>query len=215
MADSDIDIGERLRPTPVASENGLVRAAGDANSNDLSIEEIVHRHHREVRGFLARFLGNDASVDDVAQEVFVQVHRSLDKFTGQGSLRSWIFGIARHQVGTWFRKQSRQIRFRGLDVESDLTQYRWQQWQQDVESASVADGDNDLDDLELMRGCLEKLKPSHRSMVQRFYFEGVTAEAIGQQDGRASGAVRMALMRIRESLATCIRRQRARRNNNE
>lgn len=174
-------------------------------------EEIVRTYHRDVRLFVARFLGNDPAAEDVAQEVFVQVHRSLDQFQGRASLKTWILGIARHRIGTWFRQQSRQLRTSSLDVEADLVQYRWQAFQH--EELAIGEGsqlglDPDVE-LGLLRLCLQKLKPIQRELVQSFYFQDATAESISRLQGRSAGAVRMSLLRIREALAKCIRKQAA------
>lgn len=173
-------------------------------------EDIVRNYHRDVRLFVARFLGNDPATEDVTQEVFVQVHRSLDQFQGRASLKTWILGIARHRVGTWFRQKTRQIRTSSLDLEAELIQYRWQEFQQ-FEESTIGGGSNSGFDPELdlsrLRNCLQKLKPPQRDLVQRFYFDEVTAESISQTQGRSAGAVRMSLLRIREALAKCIRKQ--------
>jgi RNA polymerase sigma-70 factor (ECF subfamily) len=181
-------------------------------------EDIVRTYHRDVRLFVSRFLGNDAAVEDVAQEVFVQVHRSLDQFQGRASLKTWILGIARHRVGTWFRQQSRQLRTCSLDVEADLVQYRWQQFQEIETSSAGAASATEIDaeaELILLRSCLQKLKPPQRELIQSFYFEDATAESISRDQGRSAGSVRMALLRIRDALAKCIRQQATRRLNHE
>lgn len=183
-----------------------------------SFEEIVRQYQRDVRLYVARFLGRHAAVDDVAQEVFVQVYRSLDQFAGRSPLKAWIFGIARNCVGTWFRQQNRQIRFRSLDLDLDLAQFHWQKSHATPasESETVAGVDSDTEtQLSALRGCLSKLKPPQRALVQQYYFEQVTAESIAQQQGRGAGAIRMALLRIREALAKCVRQQLARRSTHE
>lgn len=182
-------------------------------------EEIVRLYQRDVRFYVARFLGRDTAADDVAQEVFVQVYRSLSQFSGRGSLKSWILGIARHLVGTWFRQQNRQIHFRAGDIELELVHCRWQEWQRETKSDVLSgfatpEVDTELE-LQWLRGCMEKLKAPQRKLVQQFYFESESAEEIGRQIGRNSGAVRMALLRIREALAKCIRQQAARSRHHE
>lgn len=180
-------------------------------------EEIVRHYHRDVRLYVARHLGREAAVDDVSQEVFVQVYRSLDQFAGRGSLRAWILGIARHCLGTWFRQQNRQIRFRTGDFDLDLAQYHWHQRPQSADKRrdpSTDECDTERE-LHFLQECLTKLKPPQRTLIQQFYFEQVTAEAIAQQQGRGAGGVRMALLRIREALAKCVRQQLARRSTHE
>ncbi|MCU0719897.1 MAG: sigma-70 family RNA polymerase sigma factor [Pirellula sp.] len=209
------DSGQELNPGEDTALTGRVRE----RSHDVpSFEDIVRTYHRDVRLFVARFLGNDPAVDDVAQEVFVQVHRSLSQFHGRSSLKTWILGVARHRVGTWFRQQSRRLRTCSLDVDTDLVQYRWEKFQDGDESATGVKGSSEFDadvELELLRNCMMKLKPTQRSLIQSFYFEEATAESISRDQGRSAGAVRMSLLRIREALAKCIRQQATRRFHDE
>ena len=210
------------RSHPAAHESAANESAANESAGQRpylpSFEEIVRQYQREVRLYVARFLGRHAAVDDVAQEVFVQVYRSLDQFAGRSPLKAWIFGIARNCVGTWFRQQNRQIRFRSLDLDLDLAQFHWQKSDvaQTIDTESVAGVDSDTEtQLATLRSCLGKLKPPQRALVQQFYFEQVTAESIAQQHGRGAGAIRMALLRIREALAKCVRQQLARRSTHE
>jgi RNA polymerase sigma-70 factor (ECF subfamily) len=199
-------------------DTSLTRHDQERSNEVPCFEDIVRMFHRDVRLFVARFLGNDPAVDDVAQEVFVQVHRSLSQFQGRASLKTWILGIARHRVGSWFRQQRRQLRTCSLDVDTDLVQYRWEKFQDGDESAMGVRGSSEFDadvELELLRNCMQKLKPPQRTLIQSFYFEKATAESISRDQGRSSGAVRMSLLRIREALAKCIRQQATRRFHHE
>lgn len=57
----------------------------------------------------ARRLGiPDGSVDDVAQEVFIVVHRKLPEFEGRSSLKTWLFAISRRVVSDHRRRLKRQ-----------------------------------------------------------------------------------------------------------
>ncbi|XXQ56348.1 sigma-70 family RNA polymerase sigma factor [Xenophilus aerolatus] len=56
-----------------------------------------------IRRFLSRYECNDADVQDIIQDAFVEALRCLGKFQGMSSLETWMFGImlnvARHHVG--------------------------------------------------------------------------------------------------------------------
>src|SRR5262249_15955234 len=47
-------------------------------------------------------------VDDVVQEVFLAALGSLSSFLGTSSLRTWLFGIARHKVESYYRQRLRE-----------------------------------------------------------------------------------------------------------
>jgi len=56
---------------------------------------LVREHQSKVRGFLRRLTRGDAALaDDLAQETFLEAHRKLAQFRGDGSFASWLCGIA-------------------------------------------------------------------------------------------------------------------------
>jgi RNA polymerase sigma-70 factor (ECF subfamily) len=62
-----------------------------------AFEELVRRHHRPVRAFCARMLGDGAQADDAAQEVFLEVWRTSGRYQPQGRLRSYLLACARNR----------------------------------------------------------------------------------------------------------------------
>lgn len=73
-------------------------AEGDVGCEAPSLREVFV-HHLGYVWRIARALGVPAAdADDVAQEVFLVVHRRLHTFEPAGSLRAWLFGITRNVV---------------------------------------------------------------------------------------------------------------------
>ncbi len=56
--------------------------------------EIVRRYRDPVFATCARWLGDQAVAEEVAQDVFVAAFRALPKFRGESSLSTWIFRVA-------------------------------------------------------------------------------------------------------------------------
>lgn len=56
-------------------------------------EKIYEAHASRVLRALRRLGVREADLEDVAQEVFVVVHRKLPEFAGRSSLKTWLFGI--------------------------------------------------------------------------------------------------------------------------
>jgi len=70
----------------------VIRAA--ANRDATAYETIFRAYRRPVYTLIRRLIASPAAADDVFQEVFVEILRSLGAYTGQGPLGAWIRSIA-------------------------------------------------------------------------------------------------------------------------
>jgi len=61
--------------------------------NQSEFREIYQEFQPKIRQYLSRMLG-DQTAEDIAQEVFAKVSRSLDSFRGRSSFSTWIYRIA-------------------------------------------------------------------------------------------------------------------------
>jgi RNA polymerase sigma-70 factor (ECF subfamily) len=64
-------------------------ASGDASA----FQALVERHRTMVYRVAYQFAGNHHDAEDIAQEVFIKVYRSLDKFRQDAQLSSWMYRI--------------------------------------------------------------------------------------------------------------------------
>jgi RNA polymerase sigma-70 factor, ECF subfamily len=64
-------------------------AAGDPSA----FQVIVERHRSMVYRVAFQFAGNHYDAEDIAQEVFIKVYRSLDRFRQDAQLTSWMYRI--------------------------------------------------------------------------------------------------------------------------
>lgn len=78
------------RPSPLPLEDPLLAKAiaGDANA----FRALYARHRHDVARLVFRMIGQ-RDLDDVVQEVFVQVHRSLRDFRGQSKFSTWLHRV--------------------------------------------------------------------------------------------------------------------------
>src|SRR4051812_16285988 len=70
---------------------------------------LVGLYQVRIRGYLARWIRDDATVDDLAQEVFMAAWRGLPGFAGGAPFGAWLAGIARNQALNHLRAQRRTI----------------------------------------------------------------------------------------------------------
>src|SRR5687767_2815842 len=92
-----------------AGERGLVELCrrGDAEA----FARLVSLHESMVVNLGARLLGDPEEARDLAQEVFLQVYRTLGRFEGRSTLKTWIYRIVVNQARNrqrWWRRRRRE-----------------------------------------------------------------------------------------------------------
>jgi RNA polymerase sigma-70 factor, ECF subfamily len=102
------------------SDAELVRRcrAGDS----VAWEQIVHSYSRRVYNLAYRFTNRHEAAEDLTQEVFVRVYRSLEQYDPQaGDLANWLMRLARNLVIDDYRKRTRTP----TDVGEDLNDHEY------------------------------------------------------------------------------------------
>ena len=160
-----------------------------------SWEEIVARHSARVYRLAYRLTGNKHDAEDLTQEVFVRVFRSLSSYT-PGTFEGWLHRITTNLFLDQARRKSR-IRFDALaeDAESRLP------GRVPTPDATLLDGLFE-DDVE---SALAALPPDFRAAVVLCDIEGLSYEEIADVLGLKLGTVRSRIHRgrtmLRKSLA--------------
>jgi RNA polymerase sigma-70 factor (ECF subfamily) len=73
-----------------ADSDLIARAAG---GDPAAFQALVERHRSMVYRVAYQFAGNHHDAEDIAQEVFIKVYRSLDRFRQDAQLSSWMYRI--------------------------------------------------------------------------------------------------------------------------
>jgi len=102
------------RPIPLSAPLRLVRPTEDLDlaarcaAGDRAAQRMLFdRERRRVHGLLYRVVGSNAQMDDLLQDTFLQVFRSLPTFRGDSSLRTWIDRCAVRVAYAHFARRSR------------------------------------------------------------------------------------------------------------
>jgi len=92
----------RLEEAQVVAQ--LVRRC--ASGDPLAWEEIVQRFHRRIYNICYRFAGSADDAQDLTQEVFIKVFRTVGSFDGEkASFNTWMTTVARNLLVDHFRKK--------------------------------------------------------------------------------------------------------------
>ena len=159
-----------------------------------SWDEVVREHSARVYRLAYRLTGNQHDAEDLTQEVFVRVFRSLSNYT-PGTFEGWLHRITTNLFLDMARRRQR-IRFEGLaDDAAERLQGR------EPTPAQVFDDTNfDAD----VQAALDALAPEYRAAVVLCDIEGLSYEEISATLGVKLGTVRSRIHRGRAQLRAAL-----------
>jgi RNA polymerase sigma-70 factor, ECF subfamily len=188
-----------VRTKPLDADVQLVERclAGE----DAAWEELIRTHTRRVYGICYHFTGSDAEAQDLAQEVFLRLYRSLSSFRPHdGSFTVWLSRIARNLLIDHYRKSRMQRVTDSIDDQVAVVEQRGSLM--DRTDARVASREAS----DLIRGALQKLSPELRETVILRDVEEMEYREIAGVLGIPEGTVKSRLNRGRAELARLLRR---------
>lgn len=172
--------------------------------SEAAWEELVRVHTRRVYSVCFRFTGADTEAQDLTQEVFLRVFRTLKTFrTGEGSFGVWLNRLTRNLLIDHYRRTKQE---RSTDsIEEQLPRI-------EESTAMTARTDGMLagrEASELLQGALKKLSPELRETVILRDIEEMEYREIAQVLQVPEGTVKSRLNRGRAELARLLRHHRA------
>ena len=180
------------RPPPAGDQRR--RTATPTRAGVPTWDEVVEQHSDRVFRLAYRLTGNRPDAEDLTQEVFVRVFRSLDSYT-PGTFEGWLHRITTNLFLDGARRKQR-IRF---DALSDERAARLQS-ASPAPDAAYADQRFD-DDIE---SALATLPPDFRAAVVLCDVEGLTYEEIAEIMDAKLGTVRSRIHRGRAMLRRAL-----------
>jgi RNA polymerase sigma-70 factor (ECF subfamily) len=160
---------------------------GDAEA----IRALVGRFHGDVFGLCVRLLRHRQDAEDVCQEVFLRVFRSLVGWDDSRPLKPWIMGIAVNRCRTWLGQRAK----RPEPVD----------FLQDVVAGQPADDSAEL--LAEIRSALGELREEYRVVFVLFHEQGHPYEVIASALDRPVGTIKTWLHRARLELLDRLRQR--------
>jgi RNA polymerase sigma factor (sigma-70 family) len=162
-----------------AEEATLVRRC--LRGDGQAIGALVARFQTEVYGLCLRMLGHRHDAEDVTQEVFLRVFRSLRRWDSTRPLRPWVMGIAVNRCRTWLSQRARL---------PELADYLH-------ETAASRAEDDSAELVREIQRALHDLRPEYRSVFVLFHEHGQPYEEIAEALDRPVGTIKTWLHRAR------------------
>ena len=172
------------------------------NGEEAAWEDLIKVHTRRVYSICYRFTGSNQEAQDLSQEVFLRVFRSLKSFrAGQGTFTVWLGRLTRNLLIDHYRRTK-------LDRSTDSIEDALPVLEEKTALSARADGLlAGREASEALQGALQKLSPELRETVILRDLEELEYREIAQVLNVPEGTVKSRLNRGRAELARILRRQ--------
>lgn len=93
----------------MSTEENLVVALKNKSTQAKAFEELVNTYKERLYWHVRRIVLDHDDADDVLQNTFIKVYRSIDGFKGESKLYSWMYRIATNEALTFLKQKSRKL----------------------------------------------------------------------------------------------------------
>lgn len=164
--------------------------------DDSSFALLLDRHRRPVVRFMYRMVQNQAVSEELAQEVFLRVYRSRERYEPAAKFTTWLYRISMHVALNWIRNRKSERAQTSLDhgpIQGKEVQ--------------VDDGHPTTEQdllyqarLQEIRSAVESLPEKQRAAVLMHKFEELDYSSIAKALGCSESALKSLLFRAYETL---------------
>lgn len=175
------------------------------DGDDLALNEIMERWQFRVTGFLLRMVGDQTVAVDLAQETFVRVYQSNQRYRPTGAFSTWLFSIAANLARQHLRWRRRHPTVSMDDEPEDAIALSEKLTSHEGSPAHDA---LRKDEAVLVKKAIEELPPDLREAIILFEYHDMSYAEISDVVGCSSKAVETRLYRakniLREKLSPLV-----------
>ncbi len=171
------------------------------NGDQVAWETIVRLHWRKVFNIAYKFVGKHDQAEDLTQDVFLKLYKSLDTFDRRANFQTWLISVSRNLCIDHYRSVRKERETMNRDINpADLAPVS-----PDKSAQAMLE---QRDRVELLRIALDKLAPTLRTAVLLRDIQELTYQEIADQLGLPEGTVKSRINRGRTELARQIHKLR-------
>lgn len=166
-----------------------------SNGDTVAYAQLVNRYKDLVYTLALRMLKHKEEAEEVAQDTFIKVFKSLDKFKGDAKFSTWIYRVAYNTCLDRIKKNKKHFNDIAID---------------EITFNKLDTIDNALDNLikvekhQLLKKCINKLPEESSAIITLFYFEELSLDEISKIINVEANTVKVKLFRARKKLAIIL-----------
>lgn len=169
----------KTKKEALQDEKAFIAQLLDLKTRDAAFRQLLKQYSRPLYNHIRTIVLDHDDADDVLQNTFIKVFRSLENFKGESKLFSWMYRIATNEAITFINQKARKNKISNEEVA-----------QRAIENLP-ADEYFEGDELQLKLQKAVALLPEKQQLVFRMkYFEDLKYEEISEIVGTSVGALK-------------------------
>jgi RNA polymerase sigma-70 factor (ECF subfamily) len=181
---------------PVSPDTDLIARA--ASGDHAAFHALVEKHRAMVYRVAYQFAGNHHDAEDIAQDVFIKVYRSLDRFRQDAQLTSWMYRIVMNACIDYRRRHAPA----GAAPFGEEAEQKMLNTPEDAPGPEERAYAGELG--EALEAEIQRLPPGQRMVFIMRHHQGLKlgeiAEALGLAEGTVKRQLHAAVHRLRQAL---------------
>lgn len=157
-----------------------------SDQSSVLTEQLWGDFTSRLRRFVSARVGSDADVEDILQEVFIKIHRGIDRLEDPSKLHAWVYQITRNVIADHYRKADARV-----EITSDVP---------DVVAEEPGGEDAGAEVATWLRPMMEELPEKYREALELTDIQGLTQKELAERLNISLSGAKSRVQRAREKL---------------
>ena len=168
------------------------------NGNTNSFATLVDRYKDMVFTLSLKMLNNKEEAEEIAQDTFIKVFNSLNKFKGDSKFSTWVYKITYNTCLDALKKKKKQNNVAYIE---DFSEHQTKTLE------GILDNIDEKERNQAIQDCLEELASDEAFLLTLYYFDDQSIDEIAKVLNISTDNVKVKLFRTRKKLATILKRR--------
>jgi len=180
------DAKDKISKTALSDDEDISLIQAFIEGDQSTFSKLVAKHKDKVRNLVYLTLGDNNSIDDISQDVFVSIYKKLGDFRFESKFTTWLYRITVNKCRDYLRKKKVRSIFIPIN--------------ESVHTHSSSMNTDSLDIPQLVRKAINRLPEKLKTPLIFRDIDGLSYKEIAEKLECEVGTVKSRIFRARESL---------------
>ncbi|MGN7312694.1 RNA polymerase sigma factor [Alkalicoccobacillus gibsonii] len=152
----------------------------------MEFEQLYDKHFKEIHLFIRSLCNDDYLAEEITQETFYKVLKSLDQFDGSKDIKAWIYTIAKNTYFTYYKKMKKEV---DVDLTNNL-----------IDEVNFLQKLSNEEDAFLVHQFLHQMNEPYKEVFSLRTFGELPYKNIGRLFGKSASWARVTFYRAKKQV---------------